>query len=74
MTNKMLKFDFTSYYVFKHENITHCMVCFVPAINIGCSPPFIKGKKTSRWIKYRKRPMTKEALEGRIGMSIESWD
>ncbi len=72
----MSKFTFTEYNDFESKGFIHCMVSFVPAITIECNPPFIKGKADSRWIKYRakNKPKSKEELEGKLGMSIKSWE
>ena len=67
---------FTEYNSFDSNGIINCMVVFVPAVTIGCNPPYTKGKSDSCWIKFRKenRPTTKEELEKCLGMSILSWE
>ncbi len=62
--------------MYKDGKLVRCQVWFVPNVTINCSPAFVRGKKDSRWIKYREKnkPKSKEELENCIGMSIQSWD
>lgn len=72
----MNQFKFTAYNEYESNGLVHCMVSFVPAITINCKPAYVKGKKDSTWIHFRKnkRPQSKEELEGCLGMSIMSWE
>ena len=69
-------FTFTEFNSFESNGLTNCSVAFVPAITINCKPPFVKGKVTSSWIKFRpgNKPTNKIELEGCLGMSIERWE
>ena len=72
----MKKFKFTPYNEHESNGLIHCMVTFVPNVTIECKPPYIKGKRNSTWIKYRKghKPKSKEELESCLGMTIQSWE
>jgi hypothetical protein len=47
-------------------------VSFVPAKNLECQPPYIKGVLDSCWVKYPKgeRPTTKEGWQNIIHMEL----
>jgi hypothetical protein len=67
-------FDFTEFSSYESNSLTHCMVCFIPAMTINCVPPYVKGKVDSCWIAFRERPANKNELEERLGMPIERWE
>lgn len=71
-----MKFTFTEYNSYESGGLIHSLVCFVPNVTIECHPPYVKGKKDSCCISYRKghAPKSKEELEERLGMSIQSWE
>lgn len=64
----------TTYYPAGRERYTlvNEHVSFVPAKNIECTPPYIKGIIDGCWVKYRKgeRPTTKEGWENIVGMEL----
>ncbi len=69
-------FKFTRYNEFESNGLINCIVSFVPAVTIECNPPYVRGVKTSTWIKFRPDhvPSSQEELETCLGMSILSWE
>ena len=66
-------FSFTEFNSFESG---YCELVFVPANTIECKPPYVEGKISSCWIKYRpeNKPQSKEDLERCLGMSIIRWE
>lgn len=53
--------------------IRHCHVGFVPAVTIGCVPPYEAGKRDSTWIatgRLLPKPTDQSGWERRLGMRL----
>lgn len=62
---------------FESNGIINAQAFFIPDVTIGCQPPYVKGKRDSCWVKYRKgkkpNEFSKTDCEKAIGMSLQPY-